>query len=336
MIVTVPVCVTGDAWYNPKEFKQNLQQLTVDQQLMLDLRSEGPCLSSLGVTQCVAEWAKSNGRTLDSIAITRWSNGVESVPYQRIECNKHSHFFKYSQGYWTDGCDTPDPAQHFFGVFLGRRTLARNIMIYDICNSYNQDLFLLSQMKTQDQSRWPFLRSDIICAEKLEDWISLVQQDLVFDWINSTNIASIDNRSVADQYTVVEQSMFECARSLLSHYCRFNIEIVAESYTMGDCFFPTEKTVRPLMAGKPIVVYGPPGYLDRLRGLGFETYSSCWNEDYDGLEGAERWQAMKNTINQLTTLHAVEKKAMLRQAHAIAMHNRKILEKQVFDDCKNF
>jgi hypothetical protein len=48
-------------------------------------------------------------------------------------------------------------------------------------------------------------------------------------------------------------------------------------------FFLTEKTIRPLMSGQPFVVAATPGFLDHLHNMGFRTYSSLWNEEYDSI-----------------------------------------------------
>jgi hypothetical protein len=71
-------------------------------------------------------------------------------------------------------------------------------------------------------------------------------------------------------------------------YSIFDIELVAETYCHGDTFFVTEKTVRPIVAGKSMMVYGPQNYLARLRDLGFQTWNHIWDETYDQLTGALR------------------------------------------------
>jgi hypothetical protein len=116
-------------------------------------------------------------------------------------------------------------------------------------------------------------------------------------------------------------------KSLLQHYHNFAVEIVCETYTLGNTFFPTEKTIRPLMAAKPILVYGPRYFLARLRELGFRTYNEIWDESYDLYQGPERWHLMRKSMNRLLECGRVEQIAVLTQAHEIAMFNRQHLDK---------
>jgi hypothetical protein len=159
----------------------------------------------------------------------------------------------------------------------------------------------------------------------MNQWINPEDQLMVFDWISTCNISSIDDRSVQDQYTVPEQSAAECNQSLLRYYNQFQIEMVCESYTIGDTFFPTEKTVRPISAGKPMLVYGPKNFLEKLRALGFQTYSNCWSEHYDQLEGPARWKAIQQIITELINLNDFQRAQLLDQAQNIAIYNRQHL-----------
>ena len=110
---------------------------------------------------------------------------------------------------------------------------------------------------------------------------------------------------------------------------------MAESYTRGITFFPTEKTVRPLMAAKPFLVYGPKNYLENLHKLGFKTYQSLWDESYDCYEGPARWNAMKLVINSIMTLYSEDRLSILQQAQKIAEYNRKHLASIIKYDITN-
>jgi hypothetical protein len=104
---------------------------------------------------------------------------------------------------------------------------------------------------------------------------------------------------------------------------------VCESYTIGNTFFPTEKTIRPITAGKPMLVYGPKSFLARLRALGFQTYFDCWSEDYDQQEGPARWKAVQQIITELINLNDFQRSQLLDQAQNIAIYNRQHLAKLI-------
>lgn len=82
-------------------------------------------------------------------------------------------------------------------------------------------------------------------------------------------------------------------------YKNFLIDVVAETFTSGDCFFITEKTVRPMLLKKPMIVMGPLNYLEYLRQLGFRTFGDFWDETYDGFAGADRYFKILNLIDYL-------------------------------------
>jgi len=78
-----------------------------------------------------------------------------------------------------------------------------------------------------------------------------------------------------------------------------------------------------------MLVYGPKSFLARLRSLGFQTYSNCWSENYDQLEGPARWQAIQQIINSLINLTDFQRAQLLKQAQATAIYNRYHLKKLI-------
>jgi hypothetical protein len=328
MMINFNLRVSGDTWNNHDEFIEFLNTVNPAETLVLNLDNEGPCLASMGIIDLIDSWLKKHSKSTTSVYISNWTNSVQLVPYQTINRAIKSHFWIYSQHYWT-----PDPilsmnSQYMFGLFLGRNTVSRNVILYDVIQQWS-DKFLISKMSTEDFHRWPTYHPGVVELENIDSWMTVDQQKYVIPWINNLNILSLDNKSVQDQYCVMELSAAECAQSLLRYYDQFCIELVCETYTIGDTFFPTEKTVRPIMAGKPILVYGPKNYLANLRNLGFQTWSSCWDESYDQYEGPERWAAIKQVINNL-----IIDSSKLKQAIDISLYNRQILSKMINDFTK--
>jgi hypothetical protein len=260
-----------------------------------------------------------------AVEITRWSNPVQPVPYKKTRCSDKSYFFHYSKRYWQESVSF-NTAEKMFGLFLGRNSVARNTILYEVNHAWTQH-FLCSRMRARApepwQVNWP---EGVISLESLLDWNTPEQVQKMITWYKQDPVPSLDGKDVRDQYHVVEQSAAECNRSLLQHYDRFNIEMVCETYAYGNTFFPTEKTVRPIMAAKPFLVYGPRGYLRRLRELGFLTYADCWDERYDQLEGPARWKAMRTVIQDVIDR---DPRDTLAQAWDIALRNRWHLRKMI-------
>jgi len=324
MTVNIDIRVVGDHWFNKSEFIEKLQNTDPEQLIELNVYFEAPCLKSIGVRDIIDSWLEKHNKSPETVYIKNWSNNVESVPYKKIHRARFSHFFRYSQYYQPTDIISSTEESKLFGLFLGRQTIARNSILYHVANNW-PDHFLLSLMKSKNSMPWPQPQEGVVNLEILDEWIAPVDQPTIIEWVSTCNIPSIDDRSVQDQYVIVEQSSAECNQSLLKHYHKFKIELVCESYTIGNTFFPTEKTVRPISAGKPMLVYGPKNFLARLKELGFKTYSNQWSERYDQLEGPARWQAIQKIISSLIDLTHFQLTDLLKQTQSIAIYNQQHL-----------
>jgi hypothetical protein len=80
------------------------------------------------------------------------------------------------------------------------------------------------------------------------------------------------------------------------------VDLVVESHVSGNTFFPTEKTIRPMLLKKPFVIFGSKDYLAYLRQMGFRTFADFWDEDYDGYQGKERYLRTIKLIDHIATL----------------------------------
>lgn len=57
--------------------------------------------------------------------------------------------------------------------------------------------------------------------------------------------------------------------------------IICETVYLTETFFMAEKFTKTVLAQRPFVLFGPPGYLRRLKELGFQTFDSVVDESYD-------------------------------------------------------
>jgi hypothetical protein len=313
-MIVIPVKVCGDAWSNAVETQKILQQTPREVDIHLDFCAEGISVQAIGLIKILDRYCASVGRSTNTIKIVNNPNTTEITAYQNIT-NTRNHCLDLAKSYWQS---VPNPDNHAktFAYFLGRRTIARSYILYDLYHSFN-DQFVFSRMYTRAPAPW-ITPPEGINLETVTDWMSVTEFEKFLTWFDTCPIESIDKHFVKDHYDP-QQNIH---RDLLKHYYKFQIELVTETYTIGDTFFPTEKTFRPMMAARPILVYGPKNFLKRLQHMGFETYSSCWDESYDQLEGPDRWQAIKRLIPtiQLSNL-----------CWDIAYRNRQHLKKLVYD-----
>jgi len=117
---------------------------------------------------------------------------------------------------------------------------------------------------------------------------------------------------------------------LKNHYTKFFIELVAETWTEGNTFAPTEKTTRPINFKKPFIVYGSRDYLCYLRQMGFRTFSDFWNEDYDGYEGVERYKRILTLIDNLSKKSVEQLQSMYYDMQYTLEHNHRLLINKTF------
>lgn len=87
--------------------------------------------------------------------------------------------------------------------------------------------------------------------------------------------------------------------NLTGFYDQIFIDLVVETYVMGHTFFPTEKTLRPIITKTPFIIMGPVNYLDNLKKLGFKTFGRWWDESYDFCEGVHRINEIKKIISYI-------------------------------------
>jgi len=320
---TIPVEVVGDIWYNPQCVQQALDKIPAGQHVVLDFCAEGPSMYALGICDMLDKWLAKTTQGPETIMVTCWSNATEKIPYPKRLCSVPSHFWKLSQSYWRDLENSVDAK--LFALFLGRSTMARNAIMYQIATQW-PDHFFLSKMHGNQSEPWHQTHPG---SDSVDNW-TLDAQSMI-TWYEHCPVSSIDNKQIRDQFGDPDNHG-RVNRSLLDYYNQFNIELVCETYTKGTTFFPTEKTVRPIMAAKPVLIYGPIDFLKELRNMGFKTYSELWSEDYDNFEGPARWDRIKKIITYIISLEKHRQQQLLEHAKSIAVFNRQHLEKFIHDN----
>ena len=305
-MITIPVTVTGDHWLNVEQVKTSLALSDPKETLVLDICAEGPSLSRLGVIDTVLTHCEQTQRDPKTVYISRWSNPVEHTPFQRTHRSDISHFYWGSDRYWPDkaiACEQDNT----WGFFMGRPTIPRLLLLQMLADGRDS---VLSRMLGGAVPRSQGVNLDVAEFGDRPDLVA---------WYAACDLASLDGATIRDQYNAEKNTN----RSLLDHYHRFHVELVAESYIYGETFFPTEKTVRPLAAGKPIIVMGPRHFLRRLKQQGFRTWSDLWDESYDELEGAARLEAIQQVIAHVRR----SRRDILPGVTLHAEHNREVLSR---------
>ena len=299
-----------DQLLNKEELVELLETTPKSQSIILDTQGEGPSLYECGVIDVIL----SSKKPKSTISV-RTPNRYETLPVKVLtrynRWNYHFLNLRKAIDYYT--FEQQPGNHHRLGCFIGRKNLDRLAILYWLSRTY--DVFLSS------------LREDQINYEHrpdLEQWVD--NQWSFQSWVANFNIPSVDNYATEDQYLSVDfnedKDHFRVHLNMISYYTRFDVELVCETFVRGQTYFPTEKTVRPIAGGKPMIVYGPKHYLKNLRMNGFTTWGHLWDESYDDYEGIERWQRMKKVIDQIHAWGDWEWEPIREQANQIAQANR--------------
>jgi len=113
-------------------------------------------------------------------------------------------------------------------------------------------------------------------------------------------------------------------------YTNCLIDVISEPHVLGNTFYPTEKTARPIWLKKPFVVFASKNYLDYLHQLGFHTFCNYWSEEYDGYEGRDRFLKILELIDSLAKLSTQELNDMYLDMQPILEHNYQLLKNQSY------
>lgn len=108
------------------------------------------------------------------------------------------------------------------------------------------------------------------------------------------------------------------------------IDVVSENHSLGNTFYITEKTVRPMWLKKPFIVFASCHHLVYLRQIGFKTFSDFWSEEYDGYEGRDRYIRILNLIDEIAKKSVSELERMYRDMQYILDYNYNLLHNQTF------
>jgi len=308
-MIRIPIRVAGDQWYNRNKVVEMLSTAKDHDLIELDLCAEGASLHCLGIVKTVVDSGVDTAR----VTVINWPNSVECVPFNRAVLHQVSHFFWQHNLHSVTG-DFSNQTPNLFGLFVGRRTVSRCKILYDVFKQY-KEVSCLSLMNDRNPVPWEV--DSFIEIEQLIDWIDHNSMLEFIAWWSAPSIGSIDGRSVNDQY----QAGNNTNQDLLKQYTKFDLEIVCETYCYGDAFFPTEKTVRPIAAGKPFVTFGPVHFLKRLRDMGFRTFGDFWDESYDESEGVDRWKRMKAVLDYVYQ-QAQRDRGFFKQLNTITEYNQ--------------
>jgi hypothetical protein len=156
--------------------------------------------------------------------------------------------------------------------------------------------------------------------KQLSDFINALPIDLEGQFPN-------DNKGGAGNYLkLLNWDNQPVPFQLTPMYAKFFVDIVAETWHSGECFMPTEKTLRPIMTKNPFIVYGPKGFLRNMKKMGFKTFHRWWPEEYDEWPGLQRINLMFEVMKLIAEKPLDGLKSMYNEMTPVLEHNQNILK----------
>lgn len=108
-----------------------------------------------------------------------------------------------------------------------------------------------------------------------------------------------------------------------SDYEKTFISVVSETLVDEGTLFITEKTWKPIMVGHPFIILGNQGTLKYLKSIGYKTFSTWINEEYDDiLDSATRSIKIVNELEKLSKKSVEELLEMRKEMRDICKHNQ--------------
>ena len=101
------------------------------------------------------------------------------------------------------------------------------------------------------------------------------------------------------------------------------ISVVAETLYDSRIFFPTEKTGKAMMSGKPFIMLGSCNFLKQLRDIGFQTFHPIIDETYDTIEDLE--QRTKQAFASFLELQKQDPIVVRQQLQSVLDYNEECM-----------
>lgn len=100
-----------------------------------------------------------------------------------------------------------------------------------------------------------------------------------------------------------------------------NVVVETHQFPSSELFF-SEKTIRPIYAAHPFILFGNPESLKYLKQEGYKTFSDFWDESYDeDIPIQERFDRLFNTLKTLADKPMEELNEWLPNLKPILEHN---------------
>ena len=286
-----------------------IESLVNGNSVVVHLNNEGICTESVGLYKLLDSICDKFNIDPARISILT-ANALEKSSKYRVNHSELVYLAKEKHTKFVSNKQFDHAFKHF-GIFIGRSNWNRLFLASTLFKNF-KDKTLLSF----------HYNADTLDGSGFDELALLIgvndANELCHDLLRAFPIKLDDVKT----YPVLSPAYF----NILNNYNNIFLDVVCETYFTGNTFYPTEKTVRPIIANTPFLVFGPKDYLSNLRKLGFRTFSDYWSEDYDNHSGVYRAQEIQKIISDLSNKSTSELNTMYNTMSDIFEHNQTVLK----------
>lgn len=304
-MVTFQISGTSDRFWNKHQFIDFLVKHQ-SQDIELTMVPEAICLRGLGVYELLDMFE------FNSVTIYTWNLFEKHKKY--IIKHKKQHFL-FDQKLEVDTTYHDWDQSKIFMCLYHRPTAAR-LGLASYAMQYNSVIHFSASTHDDDLDQFELnklLQYDIQSIPRAANLISKLPILLS----SKDRLSSTLGYDYTDPLTKFYKSIF--------------VDLVVESHVKGTTFYPTEKTIRPMMLKKPFIIFSSKDFLVYLRQMGFRTFADFWDEDYDGYEQGDRLKKTYQLIDKIAAMSLSQLQTMYWDMQYTLDHNYNLLMEKKFN-----
>jgi len=336
MINQVKLYTTDFHIHKPDELMALLYESYInDLDTVVDIHLEGPCCQTIGLYRLLDSFCKVSGYSKSRITIIT-ANLIENhSEYKIIPNSQYWYEVKEIQKWLLKNQCIHDflPTKHF-GNFVGRSTWYRLWIGAYLFNRHRKKTlqtfhssFSCNYVVLPTEGIFDNLELDHLNQFRCPDILGVIE------FLNNCPlIISPDDVLRAQKINgYIPARNNQCyplqhpANLMLEDYYReIFVDVVCETKVMGQSFFLSEKTWRPIVFKRPFVSMNAIDSLKNLKKLGFKTFDSWWDESYDDYSDQDRVRKLLKLIDEISQWPIEKCQTVLKEMQEVLDHNYQV------------
>jgi hypothetical protein len=296
--------------------------MSIDDDIVIDLNSEGCDCKDIGLYDLIDQCAKKFDYDISKISI-HTNNVLERHEKINIKTSFTWSLMRREAKIHANEPQVKQSTLKHFGRFIGRSNAPRLILSTYLDEHHPEKTLGTFHYNPEDDFHKDFAGLESI----INDFqITNIESHARFLASCPRSVSNQNFRfqvgSPDDHYT---QMLAGDRNQFVNLYSSVFVDIVSESFYNGNTFFVTEKTYRPMLCLTPFIIQGPTGFLKNLKNFGFKTFDKWWDEGYDEDPPAWAIKEIIKVIEHLASKSQSELRAMLLDMQDVLAHNRNLI-----------